>query len=99
MKIMKEKSKLLRKNFKKHELKSKIFKNIQANSLFVSLIRWNSIEKYSHLGKCGTKTSINDRCIVTTSKKSFNKKFKLSRLEFLRNAKAGKISGFRKAIW
>lgn len=96
MKKLKKKSTRLRSDFKKHELNSKILKNIQINSNLPLPLRWKSYQKRE---KIGSKTIITNRCVETVSKKSFDKKFKLSRHEFRRSARVGMISGFKKAAW
>ena len=93
------KDKLNRKIFKKTELRSAVLKNLKTNSNISQGTRWRAIYKLDKMEKQSSKVSINNRCIETISKKNFNRKFKLSRCEFRRMAREGRISGFSKAVW
>lgn len=99
MKKLEKKSKLRRKNFKKKELLLKVAKGIHLNSGLSKDIRWKAQGFLDTLGESYSKTGITNRCKITISKKSFNKKFGLSRMEFFREARSGKISGVQKAVW
>lgn len=88
-----------RSQFKNKELKIRLLKNINSNSNLYLTDRWKSLEQFQMTGEYISRTKINNRCVETVSKKSFNTKFKLSRTEFLRRARVGKISGMQKAIW
>lgn len=99
MNKIKKKSMLKRSLTKKLELSTKIAKNIQTNFNFYSLTRWNSSKFLSEFGLETRKTQITHKCLLTNNSKSFNKKFRLSRLEFFRKARSGKIYGVCKAVW
>ena len=99
MKKLKRKDILNRKKFKMIELKNKILKNIQSNDYLSINTKWISFENLSKNENRNTKLKITNRCINTISKKSVDKRFKLSRHETLKNVRSGKLSGIKKSVW
>ena len=88
-----------RNNIYKVELQHFVLKRIANDSNFSKMIKWNSLDKLSHLSKRGSKTYISNRCVKTINKKTFNKLSNFSRVVFLKFIKSGQISGFRKSSW
>lgn len=99
MNKLKRKDVYSRKNFKTQELKINILKNIQFHSCLAENIKMKSLNKMFEFSNYKSKTKINNRCVKTISKKNVNKKFKLSRMAFLRLVRFGKFSGFKKSVW
>lgn len=99
MNKLKRKDSIYRLNTKKTELKSILLKSIQSNMLLNSSIRLKSSDIISDFNKKKHRTRINTYCNKTVSKKTVNKKFKLSRTALLRLMRLGRIAGFRKAVW
>lgn len=99
MKKLKTKDKAKRSGFKKKELKTRILKSIAGNSNIVFTVRWKSLAYLVNIGRKNSKTGIVNHCIQTISKKAFNKKLRLSRLVFFREARKGVLEGFTKAVW
>jgi len=99
MNKLKTKDKKVRSAFRKFELKIKILKGLAANSNLRPDIRWKSVDLLVAKGPKGSKESSVNLCIETFSKKSFDKKLKLSRFVFFRKARKGLAEGFNKAVW
>ena len=99
MKKLQRKDKDKRSKIKSQELTLKINKQIKINENLLLPMRWKII-RLIHANKIyNNRSSLTDLCVSTLSKKRVNKIMKLSRWEFRRSARAGLISGFKKAIW
>lgn len=99
MKKLNQKDKKNRELFLKSENIRFILKNIIKNKELHSTIKWNAINKLDNLLKNSSKIKISNRCILTGRKKSIIKKFKFSRISFLKYARIGKISGIKKSTF
>lgn len=99
MKKIQRKDKNKRNKTKSQELTLKINKQIRINENLLLSMRWRILMLINSKKVYSNKSSLVDLCIKTLSKKRINKIIKLSRWEFRRNARAGLISGFKKAIW
>jgi ribosomal protein S14 len=79
------------------ENKKFVLKSIYKNLSLPKIIRWNSSLKFTK--NLNYSHSCVNRCVVTGRKKQINKKFRFSRLSFLKFARNGFISGIRKSAW
>ena len=82
-----------------HETQKDILVSIYKNQKIPVNIRWNSGLKFSNKFCLNNLTSSINRCVFTGRKKQIHKKFKLSRLSFLKFARNGFINGLRKSSW
>lgn len=90
----------IRKFFNQQELNYIILKSVVKNENLPLMVKWNGISKLSDLLGGHNKIRFVNRCILSSSKAKFNRKFKkFSRLSFLSLARAGKISGLKKSSW
>ena len=100
MQKLKRKDNTARKKLKRGELKNNILKNLQYNDNLLLNLKFKAFDQILiQFDKTKSKTAINNRCLQTISKKALNKKFKLSRIEFLRLVRGGHVCGFQKAVW
>ena len=84
---------------KQQELKIKVHKHLKTNEKLYAHTRWKIIELIDLKKNYNLKISLTNLCIHTLNKKRINKILNISRWEFLRDARIGSISGFKKAVW
>lgn len=90
----------IRKLYSKLELMSSVLKSITKNENFSLILKWNAGFKLANLPLKFNKIRFVNRCVLTSRKAKFNKKFqKFSRLSFLRLARSGFIVGLKKSSW
>ena len=82
-----------------NENKKIVLKSIYKNTNLPKIIRWNSGVKLTDTAKAGFASGFVKRCVLTGRKKQINKKFRFSRLSFLKLARTGFISGVSKSTW
>ena len=80
----------------KIENKRIILKSIVCNNKISKIIRWNCELKLTSFPSNNLKTGVVNRCMFTVRKGKFNKKFRFSRLSFLKLARNGFIGGLKK---
>tara|TARA_B110000967_G_scaffold188319_1_gene210988 strand:- start:3511 stop:3807 length:297 start_codon:yes stop_codon:yes gene_type:complete len=76
-----------------------ILKSIVYNEKLVSSVRWNAALLLFDSLKTGSKTKINNKCILTKRSTGVNSRLRISRIMFKRLASKGLISGLKKNIW
>ena len=99
MKNLIQRDKKIRNLVLKHENIKCILKNIIKNKDFYTTLKWNAIFKLSNLSKNSSKIRISNRCIITGRKKSIIKKFKFSRISFLKYSRLGNLYGLKKSTF
>jgi len=99
MKKLNHKDKKTRKSVLESENKRFILKNIIKNKNLYPTIKWNAINELDNLLKNSSKVKLSNRCIITGRKKSIIKKFKFSRISFLKYVRIGNLSGIKKSTF
>jgi ribosomal protein S14 len=99
MKKIKIKDKKNRLAVKHFEINHFIIKTVFNNINFSNLLRWNSSLTLKNFPYRNYKTSMSNRCILTINKKRANKLTNYSRMVFLKQIRAGNITGIQKAYW
>ena len=77
--------------------KKNIYTSIVSNKNLIKTIRWNADlnvfkRSLSHI-------QVTNRCIITGRKNILNRRYKLSRLVFLKYARKGLIANLIKSVW
>lgn len=76
-----------------------ILKNLATNKCLKNSIRLNATLLLFNVFNDGLKSRLKNRCIVTGRSSKIHKKFRFSRLFFLKISRFGLVSGLRKASW
>lgn len=76
-----------------------ILKSIIKNMNFTSMLKWNANLKLNTFSKNSSKIYLVNKCIVTGDKSKINKKYKFSRIFFLKYIRSGNITGIKKSGW
>ena len=98
MKKLIKKDKKIRKIFKQHEFKRKIFKFLNSNRCLDNFkLRSNIILEFSKLPKKSSKSFIKNRCILTGRSRSVFRFFKISRIKLRELGNVGDLPGIKKA--
>lgn len=76
-----------------------ILKNITNNAFFLKACRWNAVLNLTDLPQKSIKFRLTNRCVLTGRTSKQSRRYKFSRLAFLRLARAGHIKGLVKSAW
>lgn len=99
MKILTQKDKKNRKQFKFSEHKKLMLKSLRNNTNISKMIRWKSFENLLVFTARSSLSYFSNRCVITGRKKRINKSYSFSRIVFLKLVRSGNINGLKKSSW